>query len=76
MLLGRAKGFKSILKPVFSPISMESLRLQIAQMPISRDLVIFVLTTDDNRQTDHFTPCACAWGKYTTVVLQAIIIGH
>ena len=37
------------------------------KMPESLDLVIFVLT--DDRQTDttdHFTPCACARGNYTT----------
>ena len=35
--------------------------LQLAQMPISQDLVIFVQTTD--RQTDYFIPCACARGS-------------
>ena len=30
-------------------------------MPRSPDPAIFVLTTDT---TDHFTPCACAWGNW------------
>jgi hypothetical protein len=41
----------------FMTISTDSLRLRVAQTPGSRDLAIFVLTTD--RQTDCFTPC-CA----------------
>jgi hypothetical protein len=42
----------------FSTISTDSLCLRVAQMPRSRDLAIFVLTTD--RQTDCFTPAAHA----------------
>ena len=39
--------------------------LQFAQMPpTSRDLAIFVPTVE--LQTDYFTPCACAWGNYTS----------
>ena len=48
----------------FSAISTDSLCfiIRVAQMPISRDLAVFV-PTDDNRQTDCFTPCACARGN-------------
>jgi hypothetical protein len=38
--------------------STDSLCLRVAQMPRSRDLAIFVLTTD--RQTNCFTPAAHA----------------
>ena len=51
----------------FSTISTGKLYLRFAQMPRSPDLAIFVLTTDDRRQTtdktDHITPCACARGN-------------
>jgi hypothetical protein len=40
----------------FSTISTDSLCLRVAKVPRSRDLAIFVLTTDD-RQTNCFTPC-------------------
>jgi hypothetical protein len=47
-------------EPCFLIISTDLLCLQVAQVPRSRDLSIFVRTTDD-RQTDCFTPCcACA----------------
>jgi hypothetical protein len=45
----------------FWKISTDSLCLQVAQMPRSRDLAILVLTTDDRQtdtQTDCFTPAA------------------
>ena len=45
----------------FSPMSTDSLYLRVAQMPRSRDIAIFVPTTD---KTDCFTPCACARGNY------------
>ena len=44
----------------FSPISTDSLCLLVVQMPRSRDVAIFVPTTDKN---DCFTPCACARGN-------------
>ena len=47
----------------FSPISRHSFALQVAQGPRSPKLVIFVRTMTDI-QTDCFTPCACAQGKY------------
>ena len=54
----------------FSQISTDSLCLQHAQTPRSRDLAIFVLTTittmtmtTTDIQTDYFTPCACTWGN-------------
>ena len=50
----------------FSPTSTESLYLQVAQMPRSQDLVIFVDDNDNNNNdtSDYFTPCACAQGNY------------
>ncbi len=33
------------IEPGFSPNSIESLCLRVVQMPISRDMVVFVLTT-------------------------------
>ena len=36
----------------FSPISTDLLCLRVAQIPISPDLVIFVVTTDDRQMTD------------------------
>ena len=45
----------------FLPISKDSFCLQVAQMPISPDLAIFVLTTTTDMHTDHFTPCTCEY---------------
>ena len=61
------------MKPIFSTISTGKLYLRFAQMPRSPGLVIFVLTTDDRRQTkptldDHITPCACARGNYNNSI--------
>ena len=54
----------------FSKISTDSLCLRVAQMPRSQDLVIFVLTTTDNRQTNFFTPCcACMRGNKCKLAL-------
>ena len=40
-------------------------------MPGIRDLAIFVPTTTmTDRQTDCFTPCACAWGNNGQLMLQ------
>ena len=39
----------------FSPSSVDSLCLQITQMPRSPDLVIFALMTDNRRQTQPIT---------------------
>ena len=36
------------------------LYLKFAQMPTSRDLAIFMPSTTTDRQTNYFTPCACA----------------
>ena len=56
----------------FSTISTGKLYLRFAQMPRSPDLAIFVLTTDDRRQTtDHITPCACARGNYNDMMRAA-----
>ena len=45
--------------------SNRSVRLQVAQVPRSLKLAIFVLTMATiDIQTDHFTPCACTWGNY------------
>ena len=41
-------------------------------MPTSQDLAIFVPTTTTDIQTDHFTPCACAWGNYAGTILRII----
>ena len=48
----------------FSTISTDMLYLRVTQTPRSPDLAIFVLTTTDDRKTDYFTPCACAWDNY------------
>ena len=56
----------------FSTISTDILYLRVAQMPRSPDSAIFVLTTDT---TDHFTPCACARGKYYWVVASCPVTG-
>ena len=50
---------------------------QLAGTPKTLDLAIFVLTTD-NRQTNCFTPCACAWGNRvitTSLTRQTICEG-
>ena len=49
-------------------IPTDWLCLLVAQMPRSRDLAIFVVTTDGqvDKQTDRLLyPCACARGNYT-----------
>ena len=57
-----------ILKPVFLPNSTDSLCLRVDWMPISRDLAIFVPTTDDREQTKPIAlPLAHAC-RVTTVV--------
>ena len=35
------------------------------------DLEIFVPTTTTVLQTDHFTPCACAWDKYADAQINS-----
>ena len=40
-----------LTEATFSPISTDLLCLRVAQMPRSLDLAIFVVTTDDRRQT-------------------------
>ena len=50
----------------FSLIFTVSLCLQVAQIPRSRDMAIFMVTTDrwqTTDKTDCFTPCACARGN-------------
>ena len=47
----------------FSMISTVWLHLRVAQVPRSRDLVIFVLTNRQTDRTDCFTPCCiCVCG--------------
>ena len=66
VLVSHVQQFETYRK--FSLISTDLLCLQHAQMPRSRDLVIFILTTTmmttTDIQTDYFTPCACAQGNY------------
>ena len=50
---GMPKDSKHI-QASLSLISTDWLRLRVAQVPRSRDLAIFVVTTDG--QTDYFTP--------------------
>ena len=45
---GLCQRNESILKPVFLPISMDSLCLHVTQIPRFRDVAIFVPTTDDD----------------------------
>ncbi len=52
-------------------ISTDSLRLRVAQMPGSRDLVIFVQMTDD-RQTDCPLLLMRAQGNYTCTCMIMI----
>ena len=51
----------------FSPKSIDSLCLRVAQMPTSRSMAIFMLTTttdnNDDDTTEYITPCACVWGN-------------
>ena len=59
----------------FSPISTDWLCLQLTQMSRLRDLAIFVpttttRTTTTDRQTDCFTPCACARGNEHYIILH------
>ena len=62
-------GNISILKPVFLPNLIDSLYLQLAQVPRGRDLAIFVtmtMTMTERRQTEPITLLlahACEWGK-------------
>ena len=44
--------------------------LQVTQMPRSPKLMNFVLTMTVDKQTDHFTLCACAHGIKTSVILR------
>jgi hypothetical protein len=46
----------------FSPSSIDSLCLQVAEMPRCRDLAIFVKMTELDRQTDRQTDCMRARG--------------
>ena len=49
-------------------------RLQLAQMSISRDLMIFMLmTTTTDGQTDYFTPGACVQGNHA--VFLGVFVG-
>ena len=55
-------GFKAHLSHFFPLIPTDWIRLRVAQMPRSRDLAIFVVTTDG--RTDRLLyPCACARGS-------------
>ena len=54
MFMGLAKDLKHT-EASFLLILMDLLCLRIAQVPVSSDLVIFVLTTTIDIQTDHFT---------------------
>ena len=58
---GPCQTIPCILKPGFSPISMNSLRLRVTQMPICPDLAIIT-----DIQTDHFTTYACTRGNKST----------
>ena len=49
MLMGLAKRFEAHRSQFFNNIT-DTLYLQVAQMPRSPDLAIFVLTTDNDRQ--------------------------
>ena len=82
MLVGRAKDSKHTEASI-SPTLTGSLCLYVAQMPRTREVAIFVPTTDDRRQqmmtdkTDCFTPCACAQGNITiqlTLVVSSSVL--
>ena len=55
---------QSTFKPVFLLIPTDWSRLRVAQMPRSRDLVIFMVTTEGqtDRQTNYFTPAHARGG--------------
>ena len=55
-LVGPVKQFEAYTAAIFSPISTDSLCLGVAQVPRTRDLAIFVRTTDG--QPDCFRACA------------------
>ena len=52
------KRFKVRSSQFFLLIPTDWLRLRVARMPRSRDLAIFMVTTEGqtDRQTDYFTP--------------------
>ena len=55
----------SILKPVYRQLRPTRCTLQIDQGPRCWDLVILVVTTTTDRQTDQLLyPCACVRGNY------------
>jgi hypothetical protein len=47
----------------FLPTSIDSLCLRVAQMPESREVVIFWITTT-TPWPSTLPPCACTWGNY------------
>ena len=52
MLMDHVRLIQSTLKPIFTmPNSIDSLCLQVAQVPRSRDMGIFVLTTTTTAMT-------------------------
>ena len=59
VLMGHPKRFEANSR-VFLWLSTVWWHRALYPMPISRDLVIFVLMTT---RTDYFTSCACTWGN-------------
>ena len=69
VILARVVNLKQN-KASFLPHLTVCLCLQLTQMSIFQDLVIFMpttTTTTTDGQTDNFTPCACARGIYKKI---------
>ena len=60
---GLCPSIWNILKPTFSPNLTDSRRLRVAQVPRSRDMVIFVLMTTTGPII--LPPCTDTWGNYS-----------
>ena len=68
--LCRSWTILSTLRAVFWRFRKGLLCLRVAHAPRSRDLAIFMWTTD---KTDCFTPCACVQGNYVPACLLNVL---
>ena len=69
MLMECPITIRSLLRPVFHqfwPTLLLTSRSGAYRLP---KLVIFVPTTTTDRQTNHFTPCACAQDNYLVIII-------
>ena len=56
----------------FSLISTDWLHLRVAQIPRCRDLVVFVVTTTTDRQTDYFIPGHARSPVHACIIISVV----